>query len=74
MTHLNEGPLQAMFPVRAMPVRLGLFFALLLPLGSCIGRDIEAIREVEPAGSEFTLVLAGEYRRLALFEADEMRD
>ena len=68
MTHLNEGPLQA------MPARLGLLCALLLPLGSCVGRDIETIREIEPAGSEFSRVLAGEYRRFALFEADEMYD
>jgi OOP family OmpA-OmpF porin len=52
---------------------LGAFIALSL-LGGCVGYDIEAMRNAQPTGSEFTRALAEEYRQITVFEADEMYD
>lgn len=49
-------------------------FAALAFLSACTGFDIEAMRFVEPTGSAFTRALAEEYRRITLFEADDMYD
>jgi len=51
--------------------------ACLLPiaLGACMGHDIDAVRDLRPdTGDSYTQTLAEEYRRIALFEADEMYD
>jgi OmpA-OmpF porin, OOP family len=49
----------------------------LLPvaLTACMGYDIDAVRDMQPeTGDSYTQTLAEEYRRFALFEADEMYD
>lgn len=49
----------------------------LLPmaLAACMGHDIEAVRDLQPeTGDSYTRTLAEEYRRIALYEADEMYD
>lgn len=52
---------------------LGTLVVLSLLTG-CVGYDIEAMRNAQPSGSEFTRALAEEYRQITVFEADEMYD
>jgi OOP family OmpA-OmpF porin len=48
---------------------------LSVALTACMGYDIEAVRDLHPAtGDSYTRTLAEEYRRFALYEADEMYD
>lgn len=43
-------------------------------LAGCALADVEALRQAQPTGSPFTRALSDEYKRFALFEADEMHD
>lgn len=46
----------------------------LMALAGCGVADVDAVRTVEPAGTEFSNALTREYQELAVFEADEMYD
>jgi len=62
---------------RAWPAAVLRLIACLLPiaLSACMGHDIEAVRDLRPdTGDSYTQTLAEEYRRIALYEADEMYD
>ena len=48
--------------------------AALMTLGACAGTDIEMMRNTETKGPAFTRALAEEYRKITLFEKDEMYD
>lgn len=63
--------------IRARAAALLRLTVCLLPvaLAACMGHDIEAVRDLRPdTGDSFTQTLAEDYRRIALFEADEMYD
>lgn len=47
---------------------------LALPLGACLTTDVEDVAKVEARGSAFDKALTEEYRRLALYESQEMYD
>lgn len=60
---------------RAIAVLRLALWGLPAVLSACMGYDIEAVRHLEPdTGDSFTQTLAEDYRRFALFEADEMYD
>jgi len=46
----------------------------LMALAGCGVADVDAVRTVEPAGTDFNNALTREYQELARFEADEMYD
>ncbi|MHA1599190.1 MAG: OmpA family protein [Alphaproteobacteria bacterium] len=50
----------------------------LVMLGGCgvasVGYDLDKLNAVQPSGDAFTSALTDEYRQLAAFEADEMKD
>ncbi|MDH3473013.1 MAG: OmpA family protein [Rhodospirillales bacterium] len=48
--------------------------ATLLLVAGCVGPEIDEMRDLEAAGSDFDKALAAEYRAITLFEADEMYD
>jgi OOP family OmpA-OmpF porin len=56
-----------------MRYQAGALLGLVL-LAGCALSDVEALKEARPTGSPFTQALSDEYRRFAVFEADEMRD
>lgn len=60
---------------RAVALLRAAVWGLPVALSACMGYDIEAVRHLEPeTGDSFTQTLAEDYRRFALFEADEMYD
>jgi len=46
----------------------------LMGLAGCGVTEVDAIRTIEPAGTDFSKALTREYQELAVFEADEMYD
>ena len=48
--------------------------AALVGLAGCGVAEVDAVRTVEPAGTDFSNALTREYQELARFEADEMYD
>jgi OOP family OmpA-OmpF porin len=60
---------------RAAAVPCLILCLLSVALTACMGYDIEAVRDLKPdTGDSYTDTLAEEYRRIALYEADEMYD
>jgi len=57
--------------------KIGAVSALAL-LGGCavasVGYDLDALNSAQPSGDAFTRALTDEYRQLAAFEADDMKD
>ena len=43
-------------------------------INDVLNRDVAKVREMKTGGTDFSAYLAEEYRKLALFEADEMYD
>ncbi len=55
-------------------VRYVCLFAAAMVLASCVGYDLQRLNNTTVSGDSFTDVLAREYRDLANFEANRMRD